>query len=103
MNLLERFGELGKALFNTRLELQHAREEQAKDRQDVKALGERLVALAKEVQELRERVVRLETQRDADREQMKAELARFMLDVERAALRQERSQLTSPLLPEKQD
>jgi predicted nucleic acid-binding Zn-ribbon protein len=80
MGLLERLGELGKALLTTETELRHLREIMGEIRQEVRSMRD-------DVQDLRERMVRLETARGADRSQMEAELARFKAEVERAELR----------------
>jgi hypothetical protein len=69
MGLLDRLGELGKALLTTEAELRHLRDTLADIRQEV-----------------RERLVKLETSRESDRSQLEAEAARFKIEVERAEL-----------------
>jgi hypothetical protein len=80
VNLLERLGELAKALFTTETQLRHLQDEQTKLREEVKQL-------AADHKDLWQRVIRLETLRDADRAQMAAELSRFKIELERAELR----------------
>jgi predicted nucleic acid-binding Zn-ribbon protein len=89
--------DLGRAILTTESELRHLRDIMGEVRQEVREIKD-------DVQDLRERVVRLETGRGADRAQMEAELARFKAEVERAELRLAR-QLPSPeppALPEKE-
>jgi predicted nucleic acid-binding Zn-ribbon protein len=97
MSLLERLGELGKALMTTDTELRHLRETMGEIRQEVRGLRD-------DVQDLRERIIRLETARGADRSQLEAELARFKVEVERAELRLARQtppHNEPPALPDK--
>jgi uncharacterized protein involved in exopolysaccharide biosynthesis len=96
MSLLDRLGELGKALLTTDAELRHLRETLNEIRQEVRKLGD-------DMRDVRERLTRLETAREADRSQMAAELARFKAEVERAELRLTRllpAQSEPPALPE---
>jgi len=96
MSLLERLGELGKALLTTDAELRHLRETLTEIRQEVRKLADGM-------QEIRERLRRLEVSREADRSQMAAEIARFKVEVERAELQLTRRPSTSkepPTLPE---
>src|SRR5947209_20228290 len=80
MSLLERLGELGRALLTTETELRHLRDTLSDIRQEVRKV-------ASDLQDVRERVIRLETSRDADRSQMEAEIARFKAEVARAEIR----------------
>lgn len=90
MNLLERLAEMTKAVLTTDAELRHQREMLSEIRQEIGKLTGGL-------QDLRERVTRLEASREADRAQIAAEVARFRTEVERAELR------FSRLLPEHKD
>jgi predicted nucleic acid-binding Zn-ribbon protein len=95
MSLLDRLGELAKAVFTTEAELRHLRDGLSDIRQAVH--GFRM-----DVQDVRERLVRLETSRQADRSQVEAEIARFKVEVERAELRLSRlppAQQEPPALP----
>jgi uncharacterized protein involved in exopolysaccharide biosynthesis len=80
MNIAERLGELVTSALTISADIKHLRDLLGETRQEVSAL-------TRDVHDIRERVVRLETQREADRAQMAAELARFKAEVERAALR----------------
>jgi uncharacterized protein involved in exopolysaccharide biosynthesis len=80
MNLLERLAEMTKAVLTTDAELRHQREMMSEMRQEVGKLTGGL-------QDVRERVTRLEALREADRAQNAAELVRFKMEVERAELR----------------
>jgi predicted nucleic acid-binding Zn-ribbon protein len=80
VSALERLGELAKALFTTETQLRHLSDEH-------QALEKELQQLSVDMRDLRERVVRLEASRDADRAEMAAEIARFKTEVERAELR----------------
>jgi predicted nucleic acid-binding Zn-ribbon protein len=95
LGLLERLGELGKALLTTDAELRHLRDTLADIRQEVRRL-------ATDVQDLRERLVRLEASREADRAHLEAQVSRFMIEVKRAELRLTRVPPRSepPPLPE---
>ena len=55
------------------------------------SISARVEKLESQMADLRERIVRLETSREADRSQMQAEVARFKAEVERAELRLTRS------------
>jgi uncharacterized protein involved in exopolysaccharide biosynthesis len=92
MSLLERLGELGKALLTTDVELRHLRETLNEIRQEVRKLGD-------DMREVRERLARLEASREADRSQMAAELARFQVEVERAEIKLSRLLLAQSLPP----
>jgi predicted nucleic acid-binding Zn-ribbon protein len=85
VGLLERLAELGKALMTTEAELKHLRETLSEVRQDVRML-------TADVQEVRERLVRLETSREADLARLEAEVSRFKAEVERTASRLARLQ-----------
>lgn len=93
MSFFDRLGELTKSLFNINLELRYLQEQQAQDRQAVRDLDTSLKQLARDLQSVSERLTRLETIREADRAELRAEIARFNAEVERAALRMERRQL----------
>ena len=80
VGLLERLGELGRALLTTEVELRHLRETLNEARQDVRML-------TADVQEVRERLVRLETARETDLARLEAEITRFKAEVERAESR----------------
>jgi len=80
VGLLERLGEMAKAALTTDTELKNQREMMG----DIRISVQRLEG---DVGDLRARVARLETLREADRAQMSAELARFKAEVERAELR----------------
>ena len=88
MSVLERLAELTRSLITTDTQLRQLKEEHQKIEREVSQLG-------LDVRDLRERVVRLETSREADRAQAAAEIARFKAEVERAELR-----LTRMLPPE---
>jgi predicted nucleic acid-binding Zn-ribbon protein len=80
VGLLERLAELGRLLLTTETELRHLREVVGEIRQDLRQV-------TGDVQDLRERIIRLEASRAADRDQMEAAIARFKAEVERAELR----------------
>src|SRR5690349_10832108 len=80
VGLLERLAEIGKALFTTETELRHLRDTLSEMRPEVRGFGG-------DVQDLRERVVRLETARAADHAQLEAEMSRFKAEIERIVLR----------------
>ena len=66
----------------------------------------RLDRLEGQMTEVRERLARLETARDADRAQMRADLAQFMIEMERAEIRRWRPSPPPdepPALPGKPD
>lgn len=96
MGLLERLAELGKAILTTETEMKHLRD----------SIGDRHQAVREirvELRDVRERVVKLETSRDADRAQFEAHISRFMVEVERAELRLARlpsPRSEPPTLPE---
>jgi predicted nuclease with TOPRIM domain len=85
VGLLDRLAEIGKALLTTEAELKHLRETLNEVRQDVRML-------TADVQEVRERLVRLETSREADLARLEAETSRFKAEVERAESRLARLQ-----------
>jgi hypothetical protein len=87
VSIFERLGELAKAALTVDTQLHQQQELLAGIRQEV-------LRIDRDVQDLRNRVIRLEAYRDADRAQMDAEMARFKLEVERAYTR------LSRLLPE---
>ncbi len=92
VGLLERLAELGKALLTTEAELKHLRETLNEVRQDMRML-------TADVQEVRERLVRLETSREADLARLEAEMARFRAEVERAESRLTPLRPAPPPLP----
>lgn len=80
MGFLERLTDLARAVFTIESEFRHLSQSQDD-------LEEQVRDLSRELGDLRERLVRLETARDADRAQMAAEVARFRAEVERAEIR----------------
>ncbi|MBV9864663.1 MAG: hypothetical protein JO316_04890 [Abitibacteriaceae bacterium] len=80
MGLLDHLSELGQSILTSDAQLKHQKEEIDRIIQQLRIMGEGL-------QDLRDRVVRLEAQREADRAQIMAEVAQFKTEVERAELR----------------
>jgi uncharacterized protein involved in exopolysaccharide biosynthesis len=80
VGLLERLAEIGKLLLTTETQISHLSETLGDLRQEVRQL-------AADVKDVRERLVKLETAREADRAQLRAEVSRFKAEVERAELR----------------
>jgi regulator of replication initiation timing len=95
MSLLERLAELAKSVLTTEAEMRHLRDGLSDVRQEVHRI--RL-----EVQDLRDRLIRVEASREADRSHLEAQVARFQAEVERAELRLTRllpPQTEPPALP----
>lgn len=80
MSLLDRLGEIAKSAATTDLQLKQLHEE-------LDTMSRKVDILGNDLYDLRERVTRLEAQREADRAQMATEIERFKLEVERAELR----------------
>ena len=89
MSLWERLAELGKSMLTTDAQLNQLQSEMDSMQQQVHTLSD-------SVQDVRERVTRLEAAREADRAQMATEIERFKLEVERAELRLSRQLPTRP-------
>ena len=87
MGVLDTIAEMGKSAITTDLQLKQLREELNKT-------GEKVDVLGRDLQDLKDRVTRLEAQREADRAGLAAEIERFKLLAERAELR-----LQKPLPP----
>lgn len=94
MSFLERIAEMSKNLLTTDAELKHLRQLLNETRLEVSRL-----ALA--LQDIRERLVRLETMREADRAQLVAEIAKFQAEATRVELRLSRL-LSAPTEPAEQ-
>ena len=80
MSLWERLAEIARGLLTTETEMKHLNAmitEMRRQDQD----------MSNEIQDMRERLVRLEAGREADRAQAQAEIARFKAEVERAEMR----------------
>ncbi len=58
MSLFERLGDLTKSLLNIHLELKHAQEQQAQDRQAIRDLDTSLKQFARDVQAANEQMLR---------------------------------------------
>jgi SMC interacting uncharacterized protein involved in chromosome segregation len=80
MSLIDRIAELSKTLLTTDVAMRHLQE-------SVNEVKKEVSELARAMQDIRDRLTRLETAREADRAQIAAELARFKTEVERAELR----------------
>ena len=80
MGLLDRLGEIARAVMTTDVELRHVRDSLNDVRQEVRRLAD-------DISDMRERLIRLEASRDADRSHLEAALARFKTEAERAELR----------------
>jgi uncharacterized protein involved in exopolysaccharide biosynthesis len=80
MSLMEKMTELGKSVLTSDVEFRQIRTTLAEVNQELKKVIER-------VNNLSERVVKLEVSREADRAEMAAELARFKIEVERAEMK----------------
>ncbi len=80
MGLLADLAKLAREVFTLSSEV-------ARLRESLKELRAASGMQAVEINDLRERLTRLEAARDADRAQFKAELSRFMSEVERAEMR----------------
>ena len=115
MSFLERIGELTKAVLTTDVELKQQRQMIDETRLDVRRQSESIQQLSKDLQQavkdvqrdfqaaneqllreirsLSDRLTRLESLREGDRAELRAEIARFGAEVERAVLRMERRQL----------
>lgn len=89
MGVLDRLEALARGFFTAETEIRVIREQQRQHRDEQ-------VQLVAALQELRERVVRLETARDADRSHLETEISRFKLEVERAEVRLQRPPLAGP-------
>jgi len=92
MTLYEQLSEATKSLFNIRFELSALREAHAELKRSQDELDTDLKRMGREMFAISERIARLETSRDADRAEMRAQTAQFGAEVERAALRLERIQ-----------
>ena len=80
MSLWERLAEITKGLLTTDTELKHLNSIIADVRQEVPGLTH-------DMQDVRERLTRLEASREVDRAQAQAEISRFKAEVERAEMR----------------
>lgn len=89
---------MAKSIMTMDLELQHLREAVRETQQENRLLREDVRGIMQGLSDLSQRTVRLETQRDADRAQMEAEVARFKAEVLQAEARLSRL-LPPPLLP----
>jgi chromosome segregation ATPase len=96
VKLIDRLTELTRALLTTDTQLQHLRERLDESRQEVRGL-------AADMRDMRDRLTRLEADRNADRAEIEAKqskieanIARFEANLERALLQAERRQLPPP-------
>jgi septal ring factor EnvC (AmiA/AmiB activator) len=80
MKILEEIGALVKAIITTRHEL-------ASQREALKKLEDQFDRIEASVNQVRERLVRLETMQDANRARIEADLARLLTEFERAETR----------------
>ncbi len=80
MSLWDRLAEIAKGLLTTDTQLKHLGDIVADVRREVRDL-------AHDMQDVRERLTRLEAGREADRAQAQAELSRFKAEFERAEMR----------------
>jgi len=92
MSLLDRITEIARGVVTTDLELKQMREQIAEVKQEMRSLQTT-------VNQLSERLTRMETLREADHAQLRAEVAEFKLEWERARLRQQH-QAPSAALPQ---
>ena len=91
MTLWERLSEVTKTFLTIETNLDHQSEKLANLEREFRSLSAEqranLSELLREINDLKERVVRLETSRDTDRQSVENLLVRFQLEVERAELR----------------
>lgn len=80
MSLFDRVNNFAKTLYTYEEQLKHLQNGLDEARQNIHNLGEH-------VQDIRQRVTRLEAERNAERREMEALISRFQLEVERAELR----------------
>lgn len=93
MSLLDRLVDLGKSAATIDTQIKHLQGGLDELRIQVRSLSDGL-------QDVRERLARLEAAREADRAQMITEIERFKIEVERAELRLARQLPPSPERPQ---
>ena len=92
-NFFDSLKQIGESVFASSVEMRYLKERQVEDRATIKRLDDDLRKLAQELSAVRERLGRVEANRDADRAQFASERAQLV--AERMQVVAERAELSS--------